>query len=280
MATGFRTTSQLAVTKGRAPLRHVLTKPMAAMASKRATLIGAGEGDGRHTVRRARVLRGHGRSGLQEDLPRAAGDGQARQPRRAGHRRGQGRLDARPVARAGAGERREARRPGPRRVRASCAACCATSTATTGIRRPSRRSGASSAAPRTRRTTSRFRRRCSDRWWSSWRDRAARTGARVVVEKPFGEDLASARDAESDPARHVRRARHLPDRPLPRQAAGSQHAVLPLLESGPGGRSGTAPTSRACRSPWPRTSASRAAAASTTRPAPSATSSRTTCFRW
>ena len=40
---------------------------------------------------------------------------------------------------------------------------------------------------------------------------------------------------ESDPARHVRRGRHLPDRPLPRQAAGPQHAVRPLLESDPGG---------------------------------------------
>ena len=44
-------------------------------------------------------------------------------------------------------------------------------------------------------------------------------------------------------------------------------------------RSGTATTSRACRSPWRRTSASRAAARSTTRPAPSATWSRITCSR-
>ena len=60
-------------------------------------------------------------------------------------------------------------------------------------------------------------------------------GARVVVEKPFGQDLVSAREPESDPARHVRGARHLPDRPLPRKAPRSQHAVLPLLESGPRG---------------------------------------------
>ena len=40
---------------------------------------------------------------------------------------------------------------------------------------------------------------------------------------------------ESDPARHVRGGRHLPDRPLPRKAPRSQHAVLSLLESGPGG---------------------------------------------
>ena len=50
------------------------------------------------------------------------------------------------------------------------------------------------AAPRTRRTTWRSRRRCSDRWSSSWRSRAAPHGARVIVEKPFGRDLASARE--------------------------------------------------------------------------------------
>ena len=44
-------------------------------------------------------------------------------------------------------------------------------------------------------------------------------------------------------------------------------------------RSGTATTSTACRSPWPRASESRAAEASTTRRARSATSSRTTCCR-
>ena len=44
-------------------------------------------------------------------------------------------------------------------------------------------------------------------------------------------------------------------------------------------RSGTATTSRACRSPWRRISACRAAARSTSRPAPSATWSRTTCSR-
>ena len=52
-----------------------------------------GERDGRHTCRCTRVLRGDGRSGLQEDLSVAAGDGQAREPRCARHRCGQGRLD-------------------------------------------------------------------------------------------------------------------------------------------------------------------------------------------
>ena len=100
-------------------------------------------------------------------------------------------------------------------------------------------------------------------------------GARVVVEKPFGEDLASARDLNrillgTFVERDIFRIDHyLGKRPV--------HNMLffSLLESAPRSRSGIGPTSRACRSRWRRTSASRAAAASTTRPARSATSSRT-----
>ena len=44
----------------------------------------------------------------------------------------------------------------------------------------------------TPRTISRSRRRCSARWSSSSRPRAAPPGARVIVEKPFGRDRASA----------------------------------------------------------------------------------------
>ena len=75
----------------------------------------------------------------------------------------------------------------------SCADCFTTSTGTTRIRRPSRRFDASSEAQSTRRTTWRSRPRSSDPSWSNWRNRGARKGARVVVEKPFGEDLVSAR---------------------------------------------------------------------------------------
>ena len=59
-------------------------------------------------------------------------------------------------------------------------------------------------------------------------------GARVIVEKPFGNDGASAHEAQRHPARHVRRERHLPHRPLPRQAAHPQHALRPLRERPPG----------------------------------------------
>ncbi len=85
------------------------------------------------------------------------------------------------------------------------------------------------------RTTWPFRRRCSARSSSSWRDRAAPTGARVVVEKPFGQDLASARDLNRTLLGAFVETRHLPHRPLPRQAARPQHAVLPLREPAPRG---------------------------------------------
>ena len=117
----------------------------------------------------------------------------ARAPRRAGHRRGQGGLGPRAVQGAGARQPRAPRRgrrggfarlcrpaalrrrrlPRPGDVRARCA----------------RRSAARSA----RSTTWRSRRCCSRRSSSSWASRAAAKGARVVVEKPFGRDLASAR---------------------------------------------------------------------------------------
>ncbi len=73
---------------------------------------------------------------------------------------------------------------------------------------------------------------------------------------------------------------HLPHRPLPRERNGAE----PRLSSGSptafSSPSGTATTSRACRLRWPRVSASRAGAASTTRPAPSATWCKTICCRW
>ncbi len=83
--------------------------------------------------------------------------------------------------------------------------------------------------------------------------------------------------AERDPVLAVRRVVDLPHRPLPGQAAGEQHAVLPLRQRFPRAVLEPQLTSRACRSPWPRASASRGAAPSTTAWARSATSSRTTC---
>ena len=46
------------------------------------------------------------------------------------------------------------------------------------------------------------------------------SGARVIVEKPFGRDLASAHELNRILLARLRRRHHLPHRPLPRQAAG------------------------------------------------------------
>ena len=230
-------------------------------------------------VRRPGVLRRHRRPGLQEDLPGAAGDGEARPPRRAGHRRGEGRLDPRTAPGAGQGQPREARRARSRGVRQAVPVCCATSTATTrtprrsqAIRKelgPARRPAHYLAIPPV--------------LFELVVEQLAQGGLHAAApasssrSRSAGPRLGAG--AQPRPARSLRRGVDLPDRPLPRQAAGAQHAVLPLRERASSSRSGTASTSRACRSPWPKTSGSRAAAPSTTRPAPSATWSRTISSR-
>ena len=66
------------------------------------------------------------------------------------------------------------------------------------------------------------------------RDRRAarrrRAGSRLIIEKPFGHDLASARELNARIARALRRERGLPDRPLPRQGDGAEHAGAAVRE--------------------------------------------------
>ncbi len=100
---------------------------------------------------------------------------------------------------------------------------------------------------------------------------------RLIIEKPFGHDLASARELNATARGALRRARDLPHRPLPRQGDRAEHAGAPLRErhlradlEPPVHRPRADHGGRVDR-------ASRAAAPSTSRPARSATSSRTTC---
>ena len=58
---------------------------------------------------------------------------------------------------------------------------------------------------------------------------------------------------EPDPARHVRRGRYFPDRPLPRASGLFTTCCSPASRIRFSRRSGIAPTSRACRSRWRRT---------------------------
>ena len=104
-------------------------------------------------------------------------------------------------------------------------------------------------------------------------------GARVVIEKPFGHDLESARELNAELHEVPRRGADPAHRPLPRQGAGDGHP-LPALRQRDARADLEPPLRRlASRSRWPRTSGSRTAAASTTPSARCATSSRTTCCR-
>ena len=101
--------------------------------------------------------------------------------------------------------------------------------------------------------------------------------ARIVIEKPFGHDLDSARDAQrrADAASSTSRRSTASTTTWARRPSATCWSSASATASS--SRSGTGATSTTCRSPWPRTSASRAAAPSTRRPARAATSSRTTC---
>ncbi len=54
--------------------------------------------------------------------------------------------------------------------------------------------------------------------------------SRIVMEKPFGTDLASAVSLNAQAARGLRRRADLPHRPLPRQGAGAEHPRVPLRQ--------------------------------------------------
>ena len=108
----------------------------------------------------------------------------------------------------------------------------------------------------------------------------SRNGQRVVVEKPFGHDLASARDARGRPAPVPRRVPALPDRPLPRQDGRSRRSLYlrfanTMLEPVWNRNHVAQRTDHDGRA----RSGSRIAAASTTRSARCATWSSTTCSR-
>ncbi len=231
-------------------------------------------------LRRARLLRRDRRPRLQEDLPVAPGHGPARDLYGAGHRRRQVRLDASSSCASG-------------RARAS------RSTAAASTRRPSRSSSsllqyidgdygdpATFAALRkalggAKHPThylaippSLFGTVVEQLGKSGCAD-----GARVVIEKPFGHDFATGARAERDAAHGLPRVRRSSASTTTSARRPSRTCCTSASRTRSSSRSGTATTWTACRSRWPRSSASRAAASSTTRPARSATSSRTTCSR-
>ena len=188
------------------------------------------------------------------------------------------RRPARARARGDRGDRRDARR---RRSSSASPRGCPTSRGDFGDPATYER-----VADRDRRraqrrsSTSRSRRSCSAPSSRGSPTPGLTENARVVVEKPFGHDLASARALAAELHAVHRRVAAVPDRPLPRQD-GPGRDPLPALRQHDA-RAGLEPQPRrvACRSRWPRASASRTAATSTTRSARCATSSSTTSCRW
>ena len=101
--------------------------------------------------------------------------------------------------------------------------------------------------------------------------------SRVVIEKPFGRDLASAAALESRCLARARREPGLSHRPLPGQGDGAEHPGVPVRQQHLRADLEPPACRTRCRSPSPRRSAWPAAGAPiTTPPARSATWSRTT----
>ena len=141
-----------------------------------------------------------------------------------------------------------------------------------------------STSRRRRRRSSRSSQRLGERELAEQRQNDdPATWQRIIIEKPFGRDLASAQGAERAAAQVLRRRAGLPHRPLPRQGDGAEpdgdalrqrdlRADLELQVHRPRADHGGGDARRRRR-----------AAATTTRAAHCATWCRTTCsssWRW
>ena len=231
----------------------------------------------RERGRRLRGVRHHRRPGEGHDLPLAVPAGAARAAELPDRRRRRRRLDRRRPARARA--RVRSRAPARRSTTRSSSASPRGSPTSRRLRRRRdlrARRATRSATPQPRSSTSRSRRSCSARVVKGLAGAGLTDDARVVVEKPFGHDLASARALNDEVHAAPRRVAAVPHRPLPRED-GPARDPLPALRQHDA-RADLEPQlrRRRCRSRWPRTSASRTAATSTTRSARCATSWSTT----
>ena len=158
---------------------------------------------------------------------------QPRPARRAGHRRGPRRLEPRRSCAARARDSLETRggaRPGG--LRHACRSCC--SYVGGDYDDPATFAGAASRRSAPAKRPAHYlaipAESVRDRRRAAWRRRAAPPGARVIVEKPFGRDLASAEALNATLHAALSRGVDLPHRPLPGQGAGPEPALLPLRQ--------------------------------------------------
>ena len=95
---------------------------------------------------------------------------------------------------------------------------------------------------------------CSTSRTPAWSPtRTTPTGfTRVIVEKPIGRDLDSARRGQRRPGPGLRREPDLPHRPLPRQGDGAEPVGAAFRQQHLRAALEPASTSTTCRSPWPR----------------------------
>ncbi len=95
---------------------------------------------------------------------------------------------------------------------------------------------------------------------ATWPRPAAPRTRRVIIEKPFGRDLASAAGAQPDPAQDLRRETRFSALTIISERSPCITCCSSALPTRCWNRSGTVNTSRVCRSRWRRISACRAAA--------------------
>ena len=186
---------------------------------------------GTGAVRRAGHLRHHRRPRLQADLPGPPRDGAPRPAQRARPGHGAGRARASTQLRARA--RASIEEHGPLDPAAFATLAGLLRYVGGNYEDPATFAGPARGAGRRRRgrrSTSPSRRACSRRWSSGLAAAGVVAQARVIVEKPFGRDLASAEALNRTLHEHLPRAVDLPDRSLPGQGAGAEPALLPVRQ--------------------------------------------------
>ena len=185
-------------------------------------------------IRRLRVLRRDRRPCVQADVPGPQRAGEPRRPRHPDHRHGARRLGPGEASRQRARESLEkAGKFSPKEFAETVGDSCATSTAI--MRIPRRIKNYARRSVRAERPIHYLA--IPPSMFSSVVQGLAKSGcaqnARVIVEKPFGRDLATAQALDRTLHAVFPEEIDFPHRPLPRQGGGAEPAFLPIREHVP-----------------------------------------------